>query len=143
MALLDISEVAKQTGLPASTLRYYDDIGLIASAGRKGLRRQFLPEVVAQLRLISLGQTAGFSLTDMAQMLPANGAPQVDRATLHARADEIDRQIADLRKLRDTLRHVADCPAPSHLECPTFQRMMAASGRWARRDKPSAKRGAP
>ena len=40
---LDIAEVAKRSGVPASTLRFYDESGLIASVGRRGLRRLFDP----------------------------------------------------------------------------------------------------
>lgn len=43
MKLLDIAEVARRTGLPPSTLRFYEEKGLIASIGRRGLRRLFDP----------------------------------------------------------------------------------------------------
>ena len=59
---MDIAEVARRSGLPASTLRYYEERGLIASVGRQGLRRTFDPGVLELLSLISLGQAAGFSL---------------------------------------------------------------------------------
>ena len=49
MKLLDIGEVSARTGLPASALRYYEEIGLISSVSRHGLRRQFAPEAVLQL----------------------------------------------------------------------------------------------
>ena len=62
MKLLDIGILAKKSGVPASTLRYYEEVGLIRSVGRHGLRRQFEPQALVQLALISLGKTAGFSL---------------------------------------------------------------------------------
>lgn len=68
MKLLDIAEVSEKAGLPPSTLRYYDEIGLITPAGRKGLRRQFTPDVVLQLALIEMGKMAGFSLDEIAGM---------------------------------------------------------------------------
>src|SRR5262245_22462791 len=49
--LLDIGEVARRSGVPASTLRFYDEQGLIASVGRRGLRRLFEPEVLQRLAL--------------------------------------------------------------------------------------------
>lgn len=52
---MDIAEVAKRSGVPASALRYYEEKGLIASTGRSGLRRTFSPSVVDQLALIALG----------------------------------------------------------------------------------------
>jgi DNA-binding transcriptional MerR regulator len=60
MDVLDIGEVSERSGVPASTLRYYDEIGLISSIGRHGLRRQFGPDVLMQLALIALGKSAGF-----------------------------------------------------------------------------------
>ncbi len=137
MKILDIGAVAKQAQIPPSTLRYYEEIGLISSVGRHGLRRQFGHETLIRLALIALGRTAGFTLTEIAGMLGKDGRPAIARADITARADAIDRQIADLRALRNALRHVADCPAPSHLECPSFQRLLqaarhrAASGRQA------------
>lgn len=74
---MDISEVAKRSGLPASTLRYYEERGLIASVGRQGLRRRFDPEVLEQLALISLGQAAGFSLDEISQMFSADRRPSI------------------------------------------------------------------
>jgi len=131
MTDLDIGEVAARAGVPASTLRYYEEKGLIASTGRRGLRRQFDDGVLQRLALIALGRSAGFSLDEIARMFGPDGQPRVDRGMLAARADEIDRTIRRLGVLRDSLRHAAGCPAPSHLECPTFQRMVqtaAANG---------------
>lgn len=122
--MLDIAEVSRHSGLPASTLRYYEDKGLIVSAGRRGLRRIFERDVLIRLSLISLGQAAGFSLTEIAGMLGAAGIPSIDRRILEQKADDLDRKIRDLTALRDGLRHVTTCTAPSHLECPTFQRIM-------------------
>lgn len=129
MKFLDIGEVSARTGAQPSTLRYYEEIGLISSALRHGLRRQFSPEVVLQLKLIAMGKSAGFSLDEISRMFGKDGAPDLPRAVLRQKADDLDRQISDLTALRDTLRHVADCPAPSHLECPTFRRLVNLAGR--------------
>jgi len=127
MKSLDIAEVADRTGLPASTLRYYEDLGLIASIGRHGLRRVFGPDVLLRLGLIGLGRDAGFSLAEIASMLDRDATPDLPRSDLHARAEAIDRQIAELKALSELLRHMADCPAPSHLECPTFRGLLNAA----------------
>ncbi len=130
MADLDIAEVAHRAGVPASTLRFYEEKELISSTGRRGLRRQYDPGVLERLALIALGRTAGFSLDEIAQMFAPDGQPHIDRGMLSARADELDRTIRELGVLRDSLRHAAACPAPSHLECSTFRRLIdaAASG---------------
>lgn len=132
MKLLDIGEVAAATGIRPSALRWYEEIGLIESVARHGLRRQFAPEVLLQLELVAVGRTAGFSLDEIAGMFGRNGAPDLPRALLREKADDLDRRIKELAALRDTLRHVADCPAPTHMECPTFRRLIEVAGRWRR-----------
>jgi len=121
---MDIAEVAKRSGMPASKLRYYEEKGLIASVGRQGLRRTFSPAVLEQLALIALGQTAGFSLDEIAQMFSADGRPNIDRKMLAAKADQVDALIKRLQAMRNGLRHAVDCPAPSHMECPSFRRLL-------------------
>jgi len=125
---MDIAEVAKASGLPASTLRFYEEKGLIQSTGRKGLRRVFSPQVLERLALISLGRNAGLSLDEIAAMFTPNG-PEIDRELLLAKADELDRKIKELTLMRDGLRHTAACNAPSHFECPTFLRLMRIAGK--------------
>ena len=129
MLLLDIGKVAECSGVPASTLRSYEEIGLIRSEGRHGLRRQFDPDVLLRLSLIGLGKTAGFSLEEIAAMFGADGKPDIPREQLRDRADELQRQMVGLRTLRDALRHVADCRAPTHLECPAFRALLKTASR--------------
>lgn len=124
MSSLDIADVTQRAGLPASTLRYYEEKGLIVSNGRRGLRRQYDQGVLQRLALIALGREAGFSLDEIGAMLGAGGAPAIDRAKLDAKADELDLTIHRLSAVRDGLRHAAACPAPSHLECPNFQKLL-------------------
>lgn len=130
MESLDITEVARRAGVPASTLRFYEEKGLIASTGRRGLHRLFGAGVLERLALIALGRAAGFSLDDISRMFSPDGQPSIDRQMLTAKADELDRTIRQLSAMRDGLRHAAVCPAPSHMECPTFRRILqaAASG---------------
>ena len=131
---MDIGEVAQLSGLPASAIRYYEAKGLIASVSRKGLRRQFSDQVVQRLALIQLGRQAGFSLDELKQMFDDNDGA-IDRQLLRDKADELDEQIRQLVRMRDGFRHAADCPAPSHFECPKFLRILQLVGK---RPLPSA-----
>ncbi len=146
---LDIAEVAKRSGVAASALRYYERRGLIRSLGAadgESQRRKFAATVLDQLALIALGQAAGFSLDEIGTMLTgaAPGSAQIDRGLLAAKADELDRTILQLQAMSAGLRHAAACPAPSHAQCPSFQRLLkaAASKALERRLKP-ARTGAP
>ena len=125
---MDIAEVAKASGLPASTLRFYEEKGLIQSTGRNGLRRLFSANVIERLALISLGRSAGFSLDEIGEMFTAEG-PDINRALLLAKADELDRTIEELAAMRDGLRHAAVCKAPNHFECPKFLRLLRVAGK--------------
>ena len=124
MADLDINEVAKRTGIPASALRHYEEKGLVKSVGRRGLRRLFDPKILERLALISLGRSAGLSLDEIATMFAPDGKPKIDRALLARKAKELDLTVRKMTAMRDGLQHAAACPAPSHMECPTFKRLV-------------------
>lgn len=134
---MDISEVAKQTGLPSSTVRYYDKQGLISAVSAPGERRRFTPQVLDQLALIALGQAGGLTLEEIRAMLPPDGAPQVDRQLLLSKADQLDATIKRLRAMSDGLRHAAHCPAANHTQCPQFQRLLKAAANRVKKNKVS------
>jgi DNA-binding transcriptional MerR regulator len=124
MGDLDINQVAKKSGVPASALRFYEEKGLISSVGRRGLRRLFDPEVLERLALISLGRAAGFSLVEIGRVFAPARRGQIDRKMLDDKSRELDGKIRQLTAMRDGLRHAAACPAPSHLQCPKFRRLL-------------------
>lgn len=127
---LDIAEVAELSGVPASTLRYYEEKGLVRSVGRRGLRRVFGDEVLERLALVALGRSVGFSLDEIGRVLSSGGGRRIDRTLLLAKAKELEAAIRGLSAMRDGLQHAAVCRAPDHMECPTFKRLLrsAASG---------------
>lgn len=140
MKELDIGQVAARAGVAASTLRYYEQKGLIAPIGRHGLRRVFDAAVLERLALIALGQAAGFSLDEIGRMFARDGRPDIDRHRLLDKAAQLDRTIQQMTAMRDGLRHAANCTQPSHMDCPKFRRIVhvAAKGRLIR---PPAKKG--
>ncbi|HET9134094.1 MAG TPA: helix-turn-helix domain-containing protein, partial [Gemmatimonadales bacterium] len=122
------------TGLAPSALRHYEAKGLIRPAGRHGLRRIYEPEVLDRLALVALGRAAGFTLDEIRRMFGADGRARIDRRLLRHKADELDHQLRRLKRLRDGLQHAAECPAPDHLACPRFRRLLgiAATSRRGR-----------
>jgi len=131
--VLDIGKVVRRSGLPASTLRYYEEKGLIKSVGRQGLRRLFHHSVLKQLSLISLGRLAGLSLKEISDMFTQSNTANIDRQQLLIKADELEKQINQLTAMRDGLRHAAVCPEPSHLECPKFNKLLLSANRRIRK----------
>ena len=130
---MDIAAVAKKSGLPASTLRFYEEKGLITSVGRDGLRRRFGSDVLERLALIALGRAAGFSLDEIRLMFAPDGRVRIDRRMLSEKADQLERTIKKLTAMRNGLRHAAVCPARTHMECPTFRRLLGIFTGKARR----------
>lgn len=128
---MDISEVIQQTGLPASRLRYYEEVGLIAPNGRKGMRRQYQDSVIERLAFIALAQRAGFSLVEIADLLirKSAGKQQLRRDMLQTKAGELDKKIKELTAMREGLKHAAECPAPNHFECPKFLRLLKVTNK--------------
>ncbi|OAJ94969.1 helix-turn-helix domain-containing protein [Vibrio bivalvicida] len=127
---MDIAVVSKESGLAPSTLRYYEKIGLIRSIGRNGLRRQYSPNILNKLNIISLGRAAGLSLEEIASMFDVDDELAINRNLLTQKVEEIDEQIKRLAIVRDNLNHVANCPQPSHLECLSFQKLMKSAKRY-------------
>lgn len=122
---IDISELSRRSGVKASALRFYEEKGLIASTGRRGLKRMFRPDAAERLSLIALGRASGFSLDEIAGMLDG---PDIDRDRLRAKADDLDRRIEQLTRMRDGLRHAADCKVPQLMDCPHFLRIVKVAG---------------
>jgi hypothetical protein len=88
-----------------------------------------------RLALIALARGAGFSLDEIATMFGPDGRPRIDRQMLAAKADELDATIRRLSAVRRSLRHAAACPARSHMECPTFRRLLRAAASGASRSR--------
>ncbi|RJE78053.1 MerR family transcriptional regulator [Pseudoalteromonas sp. MSK9-3] len=130
---LDISEVVKRSGLPASTLRYYEDKGLIKSIGRNGLRRVFNEKVINILASISLGQLAGLTLDEIGTMIIDSNRVQIDRNKLTTKANEIEQTIAQLSAVRDGLRHAAVCPEENHFNCPKFLKLLHNANQYTKK----------
>lgn len=122
---IDISELSRRSGVPASALRFYEERGLIASTGRRGLKRLFAADTAERLSLIALGRASGFSLEEIAALLDG---PDIDRDRLRAKADDLDRRIEQLTRMRDGLRHAADCKVPQLMDCPHFLRIVKVAG---------------
>ncbi|MBH1654165.1 MerR family transcriptional regulator [Stenotrophomonas maltophilia] len=133
MRELDIGEVVKRSGVPASTLRYYEQLGLLQSLGRRGLRRQYDEQGLERLALIGLGQAAGLSLQQIGLSLPPQrGCITLDREVLLAQAEVLQRQITQLRRVRRHLQRAAACPeAQDARQCGSFRKLLRAQQRLA------------
>ena len=106
-----IRELAAQTGVPPKTIRYYESIHLLPRPQRAPNNyRQYTSADAERLRFIAGARGLGVSLDDIAEILAARdkGIAPCDRVlnTLARRLDEIDRRLAALLALRDSLKQL-------------------------------------
>jgi DNA-binding transcriptional MerR regulator len=108
-----IKELAKQTGLTTTTIRYYESLGLIPCAQRaENNYREYTSNDVERLRFIAGVRSLDFSLNDITELLVARDndtllKPQV-LDLLDQHLTKVDRHIADLLVLRETLISIRD-----------------------------------
>jgi len=130
-----IGQVAEQSGLPVKTIRYYEEIGLLAPNVERSESgyRLFDPNVLNRLAFIKRAQTLGLSLSEISDILLVHDDGQLPcgtvRSRLEAKLDDINHQIESLEMLRDELRGVLsawqDKPAPDRIQktiCPNLQK---------------------
>lgn len=117
-ASLTIGEVARQAGIAATTLRYYEQLGLVPAPARVGGQRRYHHSVLARIDVIRLCKSAGFSLEEV-HLLLADDAPgrPVSRALAEAKLAEIDAHIASLARARAVIEWGMGCTCPSIDAC--------------------------
>lgn len=123
-APLDIGEVVAHTGLAPSALRFYEQRGLIASAGRNGLRRTYDADVLDRLALIACAREAGFGIAEIARFLSAGPHDRDLRDRMAVKVEELDVLIARLIRMRAGLRHAVNCDHEPLVACPEFKQTL-------------------
>lgn len=106
---MQISELARQSGVPAKTIRYYESVGLLSAPARADNNyRSYEAAVLERLRFIASARSLGFALADIGELLAARDAGDApcERVleALDAQLATLDRRIADLLALREDLR---------------------------------------
>jgi MerR family transcriptional regulator, redox-sensitive transcriptional activator SoxR len=115
---LTIGEIARKAGVAATTLRYYEQIGLVPAPARLGGQRRYDDAILARLDVIGLCKSAGFSLEEI-QLLFADDAPgrPASRALAQAKLAEIDARMAALARARTVIECGMQCTCPSIDAC--------------------------
>jgi MerR family transcriptional regulator, redox-sensitive transcriptional activator SoxR len=122
--LLTIGEVERRTGKAASTIRYYEELGLIRPPARISGRRRYPTEIVRELAIVETAQRAGLTLDEIRLLLEAS--PNDGRSTERLRdvaerkLPELNQAIARAQIVRGWLEDAALCHCPSLGDCPLF-----------------------
>ncbi len=123
---MNIGEISRETGLPAKTIRYYEDIGLIApDRGDNGYRR-FRERDLHKLNFLGRARALGFTIEDCRTLLALYEDETRASADVKAVAEDhlhrIEEKIADLKSMRDTLRHLVNaCAGDDRPDCPILR----------------------
>lgn len=112
--LLSIGDMAARTGVPASTLRYYDRIGLAPATGRSSGQRRYAPKMVERVRAITLCQRSGFTLEEISRLLDGGRPWQV---LARVKVEELRGRIAELEETTTLLRSALECGCRSLETC--------------------------
>lgn len=123
---MNISEVAKRSGLPAKTIRYYEAIGLLSAPRDDNGYRNFGERELHSLAFLGRARALGFSIEEcralMALYRDAGRASADVKAVAQAHLAQIERKIADLQSMRETLATlVAQCAGDDRPGCPILQ----------------------
>jgi Cu(I)-responsive transcriptional regulator len=128
---MNIGEAAERSGVPAKTIRYYEDVGLIRPAPRTGNGyRDYGQRDVHVLRFVQRARSLGFSVQDCRQLLalyqdPGRASAEV-KALTGRRIAEIDRKMQELAGMRATLVALADsCHGDERPGCPILDDLAA------------------
>lgn len=120
---MNIGTAARQSGLPAKTIRYYEEIGLLRADRAANGYRDYSKEDIHRLRFVQRARSLGFSVEECRQLLSLYS--DRDRASADVKAiaqeklGEIDRKIAELTALRHMLGHlVSNCHGDNRPDCP-------------------------
>ena len=118
VSTLAIGEVARRADVPTTTLRYYEQIGLLVSPSRVGGQRRYDESVLARLEVIRMCKLAGFTLDEIVLLFTDN-APgrQASRALAAAKLADIDSRIASLVSARQVNEWGMACTCPSIGDC--------------------------
>ena len=124
---MNIGQAAKQSGLTAKMIRYYEGIGLLPAAGRSDSGyRQYSAQDLHTLAFIKRSRDLGFSLEEVGKLLQLWQDRQRASADVKALArdhiDELNRKIAELAGLRDTLQELVEhCHGDQRPDCPILK----------------------
>lgn len=130
---MNIGEAAKKSGLTAKMIRYYESIGLLAPAGRSASGyRHYTGQDLHALAFIRRSRDFGFSLEEVGQLLALwqdRSRASADVKALATRhIDELNRKIAELSSLRDTLQDLSDhCQGDHRPDCPILKDLESGS----------------
>ncbi|HEX3649100.1 MAG TPA: MerR family transcriptional regulator [Pseudonocardiaceae bacterium] len=120
--MLTIGQLAEATGVPTSTIRFWERRDLLTPQARSGGQRRYTEDALARVGLLRLCQDAGFTLTEIRQVLAQRAAdPTRWRGLVEAKMVDVANSLRELNKAYDLLSHALECTHEDIMKCPRFQ----------------------
>jgi len=121
MSTFTIGEVAKQSGVAASAIRYYETLGLITSDRTEGGQRRYSDDTLLALKYISFAQEAGFTLREIALLndpaLPGSPLFAKWQSLAERKMEELNNVIARAQHMKKLLKFAIDCRCTMAEDC--------------------------
>ncbi|WP_163508990.1 MerR family transcriptional regulator [Fodinicola acaciae] len=119
---MSIGEVARKFGVPTSTLRYYEKLGLLAPAARRGRVRWYGPAQLRRLMLVKLYTDTGLlSLRAVSRIIAAGPRGRASQEVIEQHVEILDQRMEKIRQAQEYLRHHQDCHYPNPSQCPALR----------------------
>ncbi len=118
--LLTIGELARRTGVTASALRYYEELGLLPAPARVSGQRRYPESAARVVGTILLYSDAGFTLAEQKALMAPRDGTSGWRQLAQRKLTELDEQIAKVQAAREAIRHGLRCPHEDVTQCPNF-----------------------
>ena len=130
---MNIGDVSKRSGVPAKTIRYYEDAGLVRPERSANGYRRFGQIHLHRLKLIGRARSLGFDIDTCRELMSLyddSSRPAAEvRAVAKRRIEEMERKIAELQAVREALRHLAaSCDGGERPECPVLHELSQDAG---------------
>jgi MerR family transcriptional regulator, copper efflux regulator len=123
-----VGQAAKKSGLPAKTLRYYEEIGLVEPQRLENGYRDYNDDDLARLKFLGRARSLGFSIEDCRNLLSLCDDDQRSsrdvKAIAKAHLDSIERKITELETMKNVLaKLVSSCHGDEHPDCPILNEL--------------------
>jgi MerR family redox-sensitive transcriptional activator SoxR len=132
MEMWSIGDVSKQADVPASTIRYYEEIELLPAAARVNGRRRYDNTILDKLNLIRLAQKAGFTIAEIQALLhdfPATEPPSARwQVMAQQKLDELDERLQTIQEMKAILEQTLDCQCRTLEDCAAGVNEFAQTG---------------
>jgi DNA-binding transcriptional MerR regulator len=120
--LMTIGQLAEETGVPTSTIRFWERQGLLTPDHRQSGQRRYTAGAVRSVAMLRLLQEVGLTLGDIRRFREERAVtPRSWHRLVAEKLTDVERQIAALEHARDLLSHASTCHHDDLLACPSFQ----------------------